>query len=165
MHLAELYMKEKEWAGALRQFNDMLHSKLGLKGLDYQKVLFNMGLCVLAKGDHQGAIDYWHECLNYNQSYAPAHLQLGMIFDVEQHFSSAIKEYREFVRYSKDEPAVARVKNRISVLEQKVGPQELPPEAPKPSPYMREQEVEKEKQETKEKESLSTPSTSKESGF
>ncbi|PWT94328.1 MAG: hypothetical protein C5B53_13385 [Candidatus Melainabacteria bacterium] len=165
MNLAENYMKQKAWAPALKQFNDMLTTNVELKGLDREKVLLDMGLCLLAKGDHQGAIDYWHECLNYNQGNAAAHLQLAMIFDLEEHFSSALKEYREFLRFSDDKAAIARINNRVTALEQKITPAEIEPQAPKPSPYMRQQLEEQDKQESKEKESLTAPTANKESGF
>lgn len=165
MNLSENLMKQKDWGGALGQFHDMLNSKIVLKGLDYEKVLLDMGLCLLAKGDHQGAIDYWHECLNYNQGNAAAHLQLAMIFDLEQHFGSAMREYREFVRFSTDQAAITRIKDRITVIEQKIGTGEVEPQAPKPSPYMRKQEEEQEKVETKEKENLTPGSGGKDSGF
>jgi tetratricopeptide (TPR) repeat protein len=165
MNLGENMMKQKNWAGALTEFNAMLNSRVLLKGLDYEKVLLDMGLCLLAKGDHQGAIDHWHECLNYNQGNAAAHLQLAMIFDLEQHFVSAIKEYREFVRYSQDQAAIGRVKNRIGILEQKIGPSELEPQAPQPSAYTRKQEEEEEKQQIKQKENLAPSANTKDSGF
>ena len=76
-----------------------------------------------------------------------------------------MKEYREFVRTSTDPAAVTRVKDRITVIEQKIGPGEVEPQAPKPSPYMRKEEEEQEKVETKEKESLTPPSGGKDSGF
>jgi tetratricopeptide (TPR) repeat protein len=165
MNLAENYMRQKAWADALKQFNDMLTTSVELKGLDREKVLVDMGLCLLAKGDHQGAIDHWHECLNYNQGNAAAHLQLAMIFDLEQHFNSAIKEYREYLRFSNDQAAVSRVKARVTALEQKVGPAEIEPQAPKPSPYMRQQMEEQDKQESNKKETLTAPGGNKESGF
>lgn len=174
MNYAELEMKEKNWFGALRQFHNMLNSKIVLKDLDYEKVFLNMGLCLMAKGDHQGAIDHWHECLNYNPRNASAHLHLAMLFDTEQHFSSAINEYREFVRFSEDQAAVTRVKDRISKLEQQVNPTEIEPQAPKPSPYMRKQQGYRETDEPVDGEpmkqtSSQTPSTplpsAKDSGF
>jgi len=164
MNYAENMMKQKAWGSAIGQFNNMLNNKVVLKGLDYEKVFLDIGLCYLAKGDHQHAIDNWHESLNYNHNSAPAHLQLAMLLDLEQHYSAAIKEYREFVRFSQDQSAVARVKDRIAALEQNLKPADVEPQVPKPSAYMRKQQEEEEREEEKQMNSLASPST-KESGF
>lgn len=138
MNLAGCFMKWKNWGSALSTYRDMLLSKKPLKGLDYQKIYLDMGVCLLAKGDHQGAIDNWHRCLDYNVANPEAHLQLAMLFDAENHISSAIKEYKEFVRVSDDQRRVGKAKERIGMLEQKLAPAETDPEA-KPSMYMRQQ--------------------------
>jgi tetratricopeptide (TPR) repeat protein len=165
MNYAENMMKQKAWGSALDQFDFMLHNKIILKGLDYPKVFLDIGLCRLAKGDHQGAFDNWHESLNYNPQYADTHLQLGMLLDSEQHFASAIKEYEQYVRFTSDPEGVDKIKQRIHALEQKTMPNEVEPQAPKPSMYMRQQEEAQEKQESKQKGSLTPGPESKDSGF
>ena len=165
MNYAENIMKQKQWGAAVNQFTLMLNNKIVLKGLDYETLFLDIGLCLLAKGDHQGAIDNWHECLNYNPQNTKAHLQLAMLLDAEQHFSSAMKEYREFVRLTNDTEAAEKIKERIHIIEQKLGPDEseLPP--PKPSMYTRQQQEQKEKEELKQKENLTPTTGPKESGF
>ncbi|HEY9712940.1 MAG TPA: hypothetical protein V6C72_05695, partial [Chroococcales cyanobacterium] len=51
--------------------------------------------------------------------------------------SSAITEYKEFVRLSEDQNRVMKAKQRIAILEQKIGPGEADPIQVKPSPFMR----------------------------
>jgi tetratricopeptide (TPR) repeat protein len=163
MNYAENFMKEKEWGKAVIQLRNIIHSKVLLKDVDYQKIYLDIGICLLAKGDHQGAIDNWHEVLNINPDNSDAHLQLAMILDSENHISAAIKEYKDFVRLSEDATRVASAKDQIAILEQKLAPQVEPPPV-KPSPYMREKKDDtdgtpalQERIETKEKETLSRP--------
>jgi tetratricopeptide (TPR) repeat protein len=156
MNYAENLMKQKDWAKAVMQFRAIIHSKVLLKGVDYQKIYFDIGLCLLAKGDHQGAIDNWHEVLNLNPDNADAHLNLGMLLDSENHVSSAIKEYKEFVRLSEDTERIAKVKDCIIILEQKLTPNIMLPQTTS-SPYMNEQKSKQEKSEAKSKESLTGP--------
>lgn len=163
MNYAENLMKLKDWGKAITQFRNIINSKVLLKGVDYQKIYFDIGLCLLAKGDHQGAIDNWHEVLNINPSHADAHLNLAMLLDSENHISSAIKEYKEFVRLSEDNERIVSVKDRIIILEQKLTPLVEPPPV-KASPYMTEQKSQHEKSEAKEKENLTEPDA-KGSGF
>jgi tetratricopeptide (TPR) repeat protein len=156
MNYAENLMKRKDWAKAVMQLHGIINSKVLLKGVDYQKIYFDIGLCLLAKGDHQGAIDNWHEVLNINPSHADAHLNLAMLLDSENHVSSAIKEYKEFVRLSEDTERIAKVKDCIVILEQKLTPNIVLPQT-KPSPYMNEQNAQQEKREAKDKDNLSQP--------
>jgi len=115
--------------------------------MNYERAHLDLGICLLAKGNHQGAIDNWHECLQYNPENREAHLQLAMILDSENHISSAIKEYRDFVRYCDDPkfqylPVDVRAKqvaNRITMLEQKLA-SEAPAARPSLSPYSLKQE-------------------------
>jgi len=150
MNLAECQMREKNWGGALQHFRKMLVSPKKLIGIDYQKVYLDVGICLLAKGDHQGAIDNWHTCLDFNKDNSEAHLQLGMLYDAENHIQSAIKEYKEFIRTSNDENKIAKAKERIGILEQKVAPAEAEPQQARPSPYMR-QQVEQQQQQVQQK--------------
>ncbi|CAN5167102.1 hypothetical protein BH10CYA1_BH10CYA1_61520 [soil metagenome] len=143
MAYAELMMKQKNWVGAIAQFGDMIKSEKVLKGMDYPHLYDNLGMCLLAKGDHQGAMTNWHKGLSLNMAEANIHLQLGMMFDAEKHISSAIKEYKEFSRYSSDQIKVAKAKQRLEMLEQMVAPPEAPYQV-KPSPEMRKRQQEQE---------------------
>ncbi|MBI4534268.1 MAG: tetratricopeptide repeat protein [Candidatus Melainabacteria bacterium] len=141
MNLAGNYMKQGEWSEAIPQFQEMLERASSLKGLDYEKVYLNMGTCALAKGNHQGAMDNWHQVLLRNPNNAPAHLYLGMLLDKENHIASAVNEYKAYLRAAppNDAKVVAIVKDRVMELEQKIKPAEAEPTAAKPSPYMRKQ--------------------------
>lgn len=118
MNYAENLIKEKRWGDAIIQLHDMLNNRAPLKGLSLEQVYLDIGICLLAKGDHQGAMDNWHETLNYNPDNAMAHLQLALLLDSERHISSAIKEYKEYIRLSPDNPQVAKIKNQVLKLEQ-----------------------------------------------
>jgi tetratricopeptide (TPR) repeat protein len=139
MNLGECYMKMKNWTAALMQFQQIIDSPKKLKHLDNARLYLDIGICDLAKGDHQGAIDSWHTALAFKKEMPEAHLQLGMIFDAENHISSAITEYKEFIRTSNDERKIGKAKERIEMLNQKLQPAETDPERSKPSPYMRQQ--------------------------
>jgi len=120
MNYAENLMKQKEWGSAITQLRNMLNHNKPLKGMDPQRIYLDIGFCLLAKGDHQGAIDNWHEVLNYNPDNAAAHLQLGGLLDTERHWSAAIKEYKEYIRLSPDNTETAKIKNQVLLLEQKL---------------------------------------------
>ncbi len=92
MNYAENLMKQKEWGSAITQLRNMLNHNKPLKGIDPQRIYLDIGICLLAKGDHQGAMDNWHEVLNYNPTNAAAHLQLALLLDSERHWSAAVKE-------------------------------------------------------------------------
>lgn len=138
MAYSELQMKNGNWVGALEQFKAMLNSDKPLKHLDKTTVYRDMGQCLLAKGDHQGALINWHAALGLNPGDADTHLYLAMMLDAETHISSAIKEYKEFIRFSQDPRKVGKAKQRVEMLEQKIAPVEAPYQV-KPSPYLRKQ--------------------------
>ncbi len=118
MNLAENMIKQKQWGAAITQLRNMLNHPKPLKGMDHQRIYLDIGICLLAKGDHQGALDNWHEVLNYNPDNSAAHLQLALLLDSERHLGSAIKEYKEYIRLSPDNTEVAKIKNRVLILEQ-----------------------------------------------
>ncbi len=120
MNYAENLIKQKKWGYAITQLRNMLNHDKALKGLDPERIYFDIGICLLAKGDHQGAMDNWHETLNYNPDNAQAHLQLALLLDSERHIASAIKEYKEYIRLSPDNSEVAKIKNQVLLLEQKL---------------------------------------------
>ena len=134
MNYAESYMKEKDWANGYKQYSNMLVNPKKLEGLDLEKVTLNIGICVLAKGDHQGAINNFRQVLAMNGQNADAHLQMAMVFDSENHLSSAIKEYADFVRCSDNPKKIQTAKERIATLEQKmtVAPEPINLSPPKP---------------------------------
>jgi tetratricopeptide (TPR) repeat protein len=119
----ECFMKVKKWVEAYQSLEQLLHSNEPMKGMSYERVHLDMGICLLAKGNHQGAIDNWHRCLEYNPENREAHLQLAMILESEKHYSSAIKEYREFIRLSPTEgkdPRARQAETRIALIERKL---------------------------------------------
>jgi len=118
MNYAENLIRLKLWGDAIIQFHNMLENKAPLKDISYEKIYLDIGICLLAKDDHQGAIDNWHETLNYNPDNAMAHLQLALLLDSERHISSAIKEYKEYIRLSPESPEVGKIKNQVLKLEQ-----------------------------------------------
>jgi tetratricopeptide (TPR) repeat protein len=120
MNYAENLMKQKQWGYAITQLRKMLNHTKALKGMDPQRIYLDIGICLLAKGDHQGAMDNWHEVLNYNPDNAAAHLQLALLLDSERHLSAAIREYKEYIRLSADNPQIAKIKNQVLLLEQKL---------------------------------------------
>ena len=127
MNLAECHMKLQHWVQALQAFRAMLTNTKKLVGLDYERCYLDIGICLVAKGDHQGAMDNWHRVLDYNPQNPEAHLQLAMLFDAENHISSAVKEYKAFIRNSGDNMKVTKAKERVAIIEQKLQP-ELPPQ-------------------------------------
>lgn len=120
MNYAENLMKQKDWGYAVTQLRNMLNHNKPLKGIDHQRIYLDIGICLFAKGDHQGAMDNWHEVLNYNPDNAAAHLQLALLLDSERHLSAAIKEYKEYIRLSPENAETAKIKNHILLLEQKL---------------------------------------------
>ncbi|MFA7339338.1 MAG: tetratricopeptide repeat protein [Candidatus Obscuribacterales bacterium] len=143
----ECLMKMKKWTEAYKYLDQMLTTNQTVKGLNYERLHLDLGICLLAKGNHQGAIDHWHQCLEYNHDNKEAHLQLAMILESENHISSAIKEYRSFVRLSDDpknhapdkEMRSKQVETRIALLEEKLNA-EAPPARAQMTPYMLMQE-------------------------
>lgn len=110
----------------------MLNHNKPLKGMDHQRIYLDIGMCLLAKGDHQGAMDNWHEVLNYNPDNAAAHLQLALLLDTERHLSAAVKEYKEYIRLAPDNAETAKIKNKVLLLEQKL--RSVSPDSPLQSP-------------------------------
>jgi tetratricopeptide (TPR) repeat protein len=150
----ECLMKMKNWSEAHKYISQILTSKETIKDLDYPRVHLDLGICLLAKGNHQGAIDHWHQCLEYDPENKEAHLQLAMLLDSENHISSAIKEYRNFVRLNdspkqqlKPDGRAQQVESRIAILEQKLAT-DVPAARASTSPYalMQEKKAEIDKQ-------------------
>lgn len=139
---AECLMKIKEWVKAYQTLSDMTTTKAPLVGIQYDRVHLDIGICLLTKGSHQGAIENWHKALQYEPDNKEVHLQLAMIFEAERHLSSAAKEYKEFIRCAKDSDPqrVHAAQQRIQVIEQKLSSESNTPSATSASPYMRAQE-------------------------
>ncbi len=160
MSYAEMKMKSHDWIGAYSLFEKILEAKVRLDNLDVPKVYYDMGLCNLSRGDHQGAIDHFHSALEIDPGAYLCHLELAILFESEKHYSSAIKEYSEFVRTAPaDNPKVSLAKDRIVMLEQKISTPVAPTTSVAPSPYMREQQQRQVQQVQQQRQS------SKDSGF
>lgn len=146
--MIECYMKTKEWGDAYKNLNNILESRVYINGLSYERVYLDMGICLLAKGNHQGAMDAWRKCLGHNPNNKEAHLQLGMMLDSENHISAAIDEYKSFIRCNQDpnrEDTAAdersrQVENRIAMLEQKLSEPAPDNGVRNQSPYIRQQQ-------------------------
>ena len=136
INLAECMMHANNWVGALQELRGMLINTKKLVNIDYERIYLDVGICLVAKGDHQGAIDNWHRVLDYNTRNPEAHLQLGMLFDAENHIESAIREYKEFIRYSDDQKKNDQIKARINIVGRKLSPTEVDPASSQPSPEM-----------------------------
>lgn len=147
MALANIYLKMKEYTKSLREYDKILENQADLKNIDFEELFLNRGACQLAKGDHQGALESWRKAESINPDGAKEHLYLGNLFDIEKHIASAISEYRNFVRLAPESKEVPIIKKRILELERMVQPNEALPEAPKPSPYMRQQQEQAEQAE------------------
>jgi len=165
MNMADCYMKLRNFGEAVGQYLEMMKAeRLKLTDADRQRIYLNLGLALLGKGDHEGAMRSWRECLSLNPSNAEAHLDLGMLFDQESHISSAITEYKAFVRLAPADPGTQKVKDRIALLEQKLAPAE-PVAQEKPTPYMRRELEEHEAEKRKAFQQLGSPQPQGESPF
>lgn len=139
MNLAENAMKQEEWSEAVEQFTGILVRGKTLPLVDYAKVHLDVGVCLMAKGDHHGAMDNWQQACELNPLLASPHLYLAKMFDQENHITSAIHEYRAYIRVAppNETATIAKAKDRLAYLEQKVKPVEAEVQRAKPSPYMR----------------------------
>lgn len=142
MKYAECKMKLQKWAEAIREFNAILTTDEPLKEEPLGRIHHDIGVCKLALGDHQGAIDHWMRALDYDRTNREVWLQLGMLYEAEKHYSSAIRDYKEFLRLTptgSGEARVEHVRSRIIQIEHMLTPNETVPQPAKPSPYMRRQ--------------------------
>lgn len=141
---AECKMKAKKWREAAREFNAILTTDYPLKNEPLGRIHHDIGVCKLALGDHQGAIDHWKRALDYDRDNREVWMQMGMLFENERHYSSAIKYYKQFLRICSGDkrfkdPRLHQVQQRVIKLEHMLKPNETAPEITKPSPYMRQQ--------------------------
>jgi tetratricopeptide (TPR) repeat protein len=140
MCYAESRMKAKKFPDAYDLFEKMVEAKGRLENIDLPKIYLDMGVCRLARGDHQGAIDHFHQALELDPGLALAHQELGLVFEDEKHYSSAIKEWTLFCSTAQpDDPKIKLAKDKILKLEQKLA-SESPAPTVAPSPYMRQQQ-------------------------
>lgn len=125
---SECLMKMKEWVKAHTSLQDMVKTRNPLIGIKYERVYLDIGICLLTKGNHQGAIEAWHRALEYDPNNREVHLQLAMLFESERHLSSAMNEYKRFVACCGDEDKerVRQVEQRIATIEHKLA-SEAPP--------------------------------------
>jgi tetratricopeptide (TPR) repeat protein len=165
MNYADCFVKLKDYGSAYLQYQQMLDAdKVRESKDDDQKIYNAMGVCLLAKGDHEGAMRKWKECLSINPANPTAHLNLAMLFDSESHITSAINEYKQFVRLAPTDDKVANVKDRIEALQQKIAPPE-PISSSKPTPYMRKQSEDAEAAKRRAFDELNAPPPSTENPF
>ncbi len=141
MHYAECKMKQQKWLDALREFQELLKTDQPLKNEPLDRIYSDIGVCCLSIGDHQGAMDNWHRSLDYDITNQETHINVAMLLESEKHYSSAIKEYKEGLKYLVEkkphDPRIQQLRDRIIRLEHTIKPRELAPKQAKPSPYMR----------------------------
>lgn len=139
VNYAENAMKQGDWGEATEQCVAMLARGATLPFLDRAKVHVDLGVCMLAKGNHGGALDQWQRACLINPLLSAPHLYLAKLLDSENHISSAIGEYRQYIALHPKDKNLDKVKDRLTYLEQQVKPAEAEVQAAKPSPYMRQQ--------------------------
>ncbi|MDZ4834143.1 MAG: hypothetical protein SGJ27_10240 [Candidatus Melainabacteria bacterium] len=139
-------MKLQKWAEALRELMALKtsHSIGNQMRMQPARLHKDIGLCKLALGDHQGAMDHWRFALDYNKDDYEVFLQIAMLLETEHHFSSAVKYYKDFLRLREgsDDKRVSQVRDRLTSIEHMLTPNEAAPGRVKPSPYMREEMAE-----------------------
>jgi tetratricopeptide (TPR) repeat protein len=67
-------------------------------GSQSPELFYNLGMLAAESGDREQAIEHYLECLSYDQSYSPAKLQLGNIYESLGDSGNALIYYREFVK-------------------------------------------------------------------
>ena len=143
LYYCESKMKQQKWQEALRELNALFDSKvLGNQvRMPLARMHKDIGVCRLAIGDHQGAMDNWRTALDYNKNDFEVWLQIGMLLESERHFSSAVSYYKEFLRLrdGTDDNRLGEVRNRLTTIEHMLNPNETTPTHAKPSQYMRTQ--------------------------
>jgi tetratricopeptide (TPR) repeat protein len=169
MRLAEAKMKNKKFAPAIQEFAAIEKSALILKGLKKDRLYQDIGICRMAIGDHQGAIDNWRKSLEANEENAEVWLQLGLLLDSEKHYSAAAKHYRQFLRYGlASDPRTQSLRDRITAIEQATKENEAIPLKVAPSQYMR-NELDQRQAEQQEliqrQQEMTAPKSKDESGF
>jgi tetratricopeptide (TPR) repeat protein len=164
VNYAEVLMKMRSFEASYGQFRNLMAS--GLKDIPSERCYLDIGLCMLAKGNHQGAMDNWYEAIKYNPDCYQAHLQIALLLDNEHHFSSAVKEYKEYIRVAPNADDAQKIKARVQTLEQQLAPAPyVPPQQEyRPPPPTPEQVEMQKRMIEKDKENLTTPLT-RDSGF
>lgn len=138
MRYAEAKMKSKKFADAIKEFMAIEKSMLLLKGLKKDRLYQDVGICRMAIGDHQGAVDNWRKALAANEENSEVWLQMGLLLDSEKHYSAAAKHYRQFLRYmAEGDPRAQSLRDRVTAIEQATKPNEALPLKVAPSQYMR----------------------------
>ncbi len=164
VNYAEVLMRMRSFEASFDQFRHLLAA--GLKDVPNERVYLDIGTCLLAKGNHQGAMDNWYEAIKYNPDCYQAHLQIALLLDREHHFSSAVKEYKEYIRVAPTPEDAQKVKTRVQTIEQQLAPAPYvpPPQEYQPPPPTPQQIEMQKRMIEKDKENLNTPLT-KDSGF
>lgn len=134
VNYAELLMKQQNYEAAFEELRNLLNSRVALKEVPYDRVYTDIGLCMSVKGDHQGALDNWRKALEYNPESAPLRLLIASLLYEEHHWSSALDEYKAYIRLAPADASTAKVRDRITLLEQQLKPPVTFPAAPS-APY------------------------------
>jgi len=151
-------LKQQHFNDALQTYRTILE-KGPLLHPNLEELYYNMGTCLITRGDHQGALDHWHMALEQNPDSYDAHLAIAGVLDQEHHLSSALKEYQAAIRCAhQNSPTAKAVMRRMQWIEQQLQPKEAPVEI-KPSPSMRQQAEDEAQPQT------TQPPPSKDAGF
>ncbi len=160
MAKARVMIKLKNYNQALKEYRAMLEKGPFLKNVKFDELYYNMGTCLIQRGDHQGALDHWRLALEANPELFDAHLALAGMLDEERHISSAIKEYQAALRTLPEGSASKdKIEKRLLWLEQQLTPKDTPIDI-KPSPSMR-----REFEESERKHDMNQVPVPKDSGF
>lgn len=164
--MCEAIMKQKRWQDALREFQKIIDLDYPLQKLNNARLWHDVGLCRLAIGDHQGAIDSWKRSLDYDGKNAEVWLNLAMLLESEKHYSSCLQYFKEFIRLANPkDPRVQQAKDKITKIEQGLRPNDTMPEQANPSQYMRQQMGDRVRQQNSQMQQQMQPRRTDESGF
>jgi tetratricopeptide (TPR) repeat protein len=121
MNYGEFMMRQQKWGDALITFQELLDHASSLKDVNKPRIYLSMGVCLFAKGDHQGALEQWRHVCELDPSLAKPHLMLGDMFEQESHISSAITEYHDYLRLAPEgDKNIPAVKDKLTTLEQQL---------------------------------------------
>lgn len=108
-----IYKKKNELARAESFYKKAIQIKP-----DYPECLNNLGVLKTMTGEPLEAAIYLKKAIAADNTYADAYFNLAVLNDQEGNFKEAISNYKSFLQYtdSKDEPFIARIKDRIEEL-------------------------------------------------
>jgi tetratricopeptide (TPR) repeat protein len=67
-------------------------------GSQSPELFYNLGMIASERGKREEAIEHYMECLSLDQSYSPAKLQLGNLYESLGDSANALAYYQDFVK-------------------------------------------------------------------